>query len=195
MRLLSCAGTGRLPEGSGSTPRLAPRPARAVSRSPSWNRVVFVEQAGAAVVRELHVSPLDKRRLPANGITVGQIRRSARKAFYEHARNLWEREFYEDEKSRPDFEALSATTARGRPGKPGNPDWLYAKIAVRFEQLLDTGSKTPSRKTGRGVPLSTPTNARHADQSPPTQATRTRPGRAEGKATAKAREAVGQEDL
>ena len=163
--------------------------------SDGWRfEMVFTEQAGKVVVQELHITPESKKILPPGGLTKRRLealrwnplRREAIEAALRLSKN-WE-----------DIAATAGALVYGsdvaRPGRRGHPDSFYADLAIRYEKLLTANVSSPVKVLAHQLGVS---RQRAADLIFKTRRkgflTPARRGRAEGRATQKAHDAIAAE--
>jgi hypothetical protein len=116
-----------------------------VRRGPWRIRVVFVEQEGQAVPRELEIQPADKKQIAALGLTGRTIDSMTTFAdLFAIAQKNARRHFAGDAQAQRVMKALRKGELRTRAGRGNLPNLQYARWAVRYEKLLDDGMSNPT---------------------------------------------------
>jgi len=156
-------------------------------------RAIFVEQAGSPVLRELHITPRPRRATPQDGVTSRWLRSLTLTPLLDSARALADRvtQAPEDQDLRRAFQTLLERDLHRRTGRPGRPAADYARMAIRYEQLLKAGSRKPVADLAGELHLSRPRTRDLIKRARELGfLTRAQRGRAGGRATALAWETL-----
>jgi hypothetical protein len=159
-----------------------------------WHiRVVFADQAGMPVLRDLHVAPVSRRKIPAGGLTSRRLRSLSLAPAFPLLQRFADR-VAPDPADRVHFKSLIEGDLRPRPGRRRISPELLARIAVRYAELYESGEKALIPRLADEFQYSTASmrglvyRARREDYLTPT-----RPGRPGGWATDRARGLLGSD--
>ena len=173
-----------------------------------WIQAVFTEQEGLPILKELHIRPSRGKPTPAGGITSRWLRSLRLTPAFEAIRAAAASEIvspgiqvYPDwlgdqaeEVSRELFHEqtlhLADSDLHRRPGRPPLSASVYAQVAVEYERIVNSGSNSPIPQLAKKLGYS-PSRTRDLVWQARQRGylTPTRPGRAGGRATEKARTA------
>ena len=128
----------------------------AIEKKDGWKmRVVFVEQNGAPIVREVHLTPINRRRIPFGGLSARRLRSVTWKRAFDEIRKNAIRNLRPVELELPDFRGLlKEHDLRRRPGRRGYGDVFYAELAFSYERALVSGANAPVRDLAKQYSLS-----------------------------------------
>jgi hypothetical protein len=174
----------------GDQPNGSPWKAEYIERTDDgWNvRIVWVEDRGHAVVSEITIRPRSLKSIPAGGLTARRLQRLRHNAKLDVLKRVAVSHFSRDPRARRDFAPLLGADPTRRGGRsPLYEERFYAQLAIDYEEATRV-SRKPILDLAKKYNLS-PNRVRalvHESRGRK-YLTKANPGRAGGRATARAR--------
>jgi hypothetical protein len=150
-------------------------------------RAVIDEQDGIPVLREIHIAPIPRRPVPAGGLTARRLRLFSVGGVLPLMQR-GARELLTDGRDQMHVLPLLVTNLNRRRGRRPTPDTMLARIAVRYAEIVEQGGAAPIASLAREFNYSTVRTRDLVKQARDSgYLTPTKPGRAGGIATERAR--------